>query len=401
MDTKNCRLSLCMIVKNEEKYLAQCLLNAKGIVDEIIVVDTGSTDRTKEIAASFGALVFDFEWTNDFSKARNFSISKATGHWILILDADEILSPSDHYTLKSLINHSGLYPFAYSVQTRNYTLNTNIVGWEANDGTYHREEAGTGWFASTKVRLFQNHPHIKFRFPVHERVEPSLAEKNIQVSTCPIPVHHYGQLDEKTNAKKGAAYFEIGLLKLSELNDDPASIRELAIQAGNMGKWNESIKIWNMFASHRPDFAETYINTGTAYWNLGEYEKALEHAKKAIELAPEMKESHFNCAISLVLLGKAKEAITVLKRLVKASPSYLAAQFMLGAAYVCHGKTAQGLACFNQLEKVFPGQTLSVSLLDLAQRLATAKQSGYASALLKTAKENYMAITKGYRTCVA
>ncbi len=87
-----CRLSLAMIVKNEEEHIARCLESVRGIVDEIIVVDTGSTDKTKEIAKSYGASVYDFEWVNDFSAARNFSIQKSTGDWNLFLDADEYIT---------------------------------------------------------------------------------------------------------------------------------------------------------------------------------------------------------------------------------------------------------------------------------------------------------------------
>ena len=95
-------VSLCMIVKDEEKYLARCLQSAKTIVDEMIVVDTGSSDRTKELATIFGAKVFDFAWENDFSSARNYSLSKASGDWILVLDADEMISEKDQPFLCNL-----------------------------------------------------------------------------------------------------------------------------------------------------------------------------------------------------------------------------------------------------------------------------------------------------------
>ena len=81
-----------MIVKDEENYLEQCLSSAKGLADEIIIVDTGSKDKTKEIAKKFNAKVFDFKWNDDFSAARNESLKHATKDWILVLDADESLS---------------------------------------------------------------------------------------------------------------------------------------------------------------------------------------------------------------------------------------------------------------------------------------------------------------------
>ncbi|MBW1900175.1 MAG: glycosyltransferase, partial [Deltaproteobacteria bacterium] len=126
--SKNATISLCMIVKNEEQYLGKCLMNLNSVVDEMIVVDTGSTDRTKEISAIFGARVYDVEWTNDFSEARNYSISKASGDWIFVMDADETISPIDHEALRKLAEKRSPRPAAYSFVTRNYNMRTDIIG---------------------------------------------------------------------------------------------------------------------------------------------------------------------------------------------------------------------------------------------------------------------------------
>ena len=88
-------VSLCMIVKNEADCLSRCLESMKGLVDEIIIVDTGSTDNTVEIAKQYGAVIKTYQWNNDFSQARNYSLSLATKEWILVLDADEYLRPED------------------------------------------------------------------------------------------------------------------------------------------------------------------------------------------------------------------------------------------------------------------------------------------------------------------
>ena len=87
------RISLVMIVKNEERSLEKCLRSAASLVDEMIIADTGSTDGTKAIAERMGARVWDYKWTNDFSAARNYALSHSSGDWNLILDADEILRP--------------------------------------------------------------------------------------------------------------------------------------------------------------------------------------------------------------------------------------------------------------------------------------------------------------------
>ncbi len=95
-------ISLCMIVKNEEKYIGNCLKSICDLVDEIIIVDTGSTDKTKEICKQFTDKIYDFKWVNDFAKARNFSFEKATSDYIMWLDADDILIEKDRIKFKSL-----------------------------------------------------------------------------------------------------------------------------------------------------------------------------------------------------------------------------------------------------------------------------------------------------------
>lgn len=97
------KLSLAMIVKNEAQYIERCLLSIKDTVDEIIVVDTGSTDSTKAIAESCGAVVYDFVWCDDFSAARNFSLEKTTGDWILVLDADEFVEKNYRADIEAFV----------------------------------------------------------------------------------------------------------------------------------------------------------------------------------------------------------------------------------------------------------------------------------------------------------
>jgi tetratricopeptide (TPR) repeat protein len=208
---KECRLSVCMIVKNEAAHLAKCLKSIKQIADEIILVDTGSTDHTKDIAAIFGVSVLDFQWVDDFAKAKNFAISKASGEWILSLDADEVISPLDYDALRKLVGKSAPKSVAYTIVTRNYMNRVNAVGWMPNDGKYMNEEAGYGWFPSEKVRLFPNHARIRFEYPVHEMVEPALERLGIEIRPCHIPVHHYGKLDEQNSAAKGQRYYQIGI----------------------------------------------------------------------------------------------------------------------------------------------------------------------------------------------
>ncbi|MDB4264705.1 tetratricopeptide repeat protein [bacterium] len=380
-------VSLCMIVRNEESHLARCLQSAKPLVDEIIVMDTGSVDRTGDIARAFGAEVYLAAWQEDFSKARNLSLSKAHGQWILILDADEIIAPSDYNGFRRLISNAPDRDVAFSIETRNYTALANTVGWNANSGHYAHEQAGTGWFPSLKVRLFPNDPNIRFEYPVHEMVDPCLKRMGIRIETINIPVHHYGKLNPQNQADKGQTYYDIGIKKLGEMGDNISALRELAVQAGNIGKWEEAIRLWQRLIGLQADSPEAFLNMGTAHWQLDQYEKALWCAQKALELQPDLKEAHFNLALNQLHLQNAEKAVSVLEDLLEQYPQYLAAKFMLAAAYCCAGNKTSALEGCRQIQRTEIGSVLAVSFHDLATRLVAANAMDYAIILLETAVE--------------
>ena len=325
-----------MIVKNEELNLAKCLMSVKPVADEIIVVDTGSTDKTKAIATALGAKVFDFPWTNDFSEARNYSLSKASSDWILVLDADEMISPLDHVSLRSLINKAD-GRFAYSMTTRNYTHQVASQNWTANDGKYLQEETGSGWLPSPKVRLFINDKRIRFVNPVHELVEPTLKENGVRIKDCGIPVHHYGRLNQDRVVAKGEEYYRLGKKKVLETKGDYKAMKELAIQASEIGKYAEAIPLWEKLLKLNPKDAVAQLNLGYAHIRLSRYDQGLICSQKALELDPNSKEAGLNCAGCELIIGDVRKAIFVLEKLLQKDPDYPPAVARLAAAYIIDG----------------------------------------------------------------
>ena len=362
-------VSLCMIVKDEAVGLGACLHVAKKLVDEIIVVDTGSKDRSRDIASIFGASTFFYPWDNDFSAARNVSLSHARGDWILILDADEIIASKDHEALHKVLLQSRTGVSAFAIETRNYSFVANAFGWQTNDGSYPKHEAGLGWVPSRKVRIFPNVEVVRFCFPVHERVEPTLSSSGIQVIDCPIPIHHYGDLSHRRKLEKARHYFEIGKAKLSQSESDPSAVRELAVQAGELERWHEAIALWQRLLDQRPDFVEAHVNIAGALWQLGQYPQSLEAARYAADLDPSIKEAWFNIAISQLLIGNVDKAIDLLETLTARYPGYLAADFMLAAAYGCSGNLDQGSELLDCLRNTCGEKTLSIAMNDLKKRI--------------------------------
>ncbi len=157
-------ISLCMIVKDEANYLPRCLESVRDSVDEMIIVDTGSKDHTKEIAASYGAKVFNFEWRDDFSIARNFSLEQATGAWILVLDADEELESQTAKRLRDITQQSEVD--AYLMIQRNFYRGR----------LQHTLDIET-------VRFFRNCSTFRFRGRYHETIHQSIIEHNGKIGS--------------------------------------------------------------------------------------------------------------------------------------------------------------------------------------------------------------------------
>lgn len=168
-------ISVCMIVKNEETILARGLNCIKDIADEIIIVDTGSTDRTKEIAYQYTKKVYDFEWVNDFSAARNYSFSKATMDYIYVADADEIIDEENQSKLKIL--KDALLPEIEIVQMK-YT-NQLYLGTCYNYDVEYRP------------KLYKRNREFRWIDPVHETIDlnPVIYDSEIEIIHMPESNH--------------------------------------------------------------------------------------------------------------------------------------------------------------------------------------------------------------------
>lgn len=172
-------ISLCMIVKNEEAVLARCLDSLKEIADEIIIVDTGSTDRTKEIAAAYTDCIYDYQWEDDFSKARNFSFSKATKDYIYSADADEVIDKENQKKFLQL--KRVLLPEIEIVQM----LYCNQKQYNT---TYNFDK-------EYRPKLYKRFREFVWQNPIHERIrtEPLIYDSEIEI--CHMPTSSHGKRD--------------------------------------------------------------------------------------------------------------------------------------------------------------------------------------------------------------
>ena len=197
------KVSLCMIVKNEEKFLEQCLQSALGVVDEMVIIDTGSSDKTVEIALRYTKQVFHLDWPGSFADARNYAISKATGDWVLFMDADEIIHQGTREDLQFLVNVPVKIPVVYSVQILNIISPTSSV-------QHHM------------VRLFPRNRDFEYRGSIHEFVRSKSDTYFINSMTDKILLHHFGYTEELIE-EKGKSKRNIDMLK-AELKKEPDNL---------------------------------------------------------------------------------------------------------------------------------------------------------------------------------
>jgi GT2 family glycosyltransferase/Flp pilus assembly protein TadD len=377
-------VSLCMIVKNEQVNLPRCLKSLKPVIDEIIIVDTGSTDSTREIAELFGARLFEYPWNGDFSSARNVSLKHATGSWILVMDADEVLSEMDYPRFQRIVADSPPAGAAYDIVTRNYRTNIGLEKWQANDGMYPGEEAGAGWTPSNKVRLFPNREGLRFENPVHEMVDATLVAMNIPILQTEIPVHHYGCLDKSRQQRKGEDYYLLGRKKLEQSGgNDFRALCELAVQAGGIGRYQEAVDLWERVLMINPSYPLALFNLGYALLQLGRFHDSRAASAKAMELDPCLYEAVNNFAICEICVGSTEKAIRILEACLEKRPNDVNALVMLALARLCAGDKQAGHDIFQKLSA--KGIDYAEFINEASKKLVVTGKKACAGELLKTA----------------
>ncbi len=231
------RISQCMIVKNEEKNIERALSWGKTVMWEQIVVDTGSTDRTVEIARGLGARVVTFPWIDDFSAAKNYAIEQCGGDWIALLDADEYMMPEDAEKLPEFIKE---------MNARG--LDGLSTGWQQLD------EEGKIFSSGTQVRIFRNLPDIRYRRRIHEQLE-SVEGRELRLGDAveQLSIFHTGYQGQALAEKKRSGRNR--KLILEELNNNPEDHEMLGYMGDecfNDGDWEEAARWYGSAVEHMP-----------------------------------------------------------------------------------------------------------------------------------------------------
>jgi GT2 family glycosyltransferase/Flp pilus assembly protein TadD/2-polyprenyl-3-methyl-5-hydroxy-6-metoxy-1,4-benzoquinol methylase len=349
LDDRRPTISLCMIARDEEAHIADCLTSVRPYVDEMIVVDTGSSDRTPEIAGSLGATVIRAQWQESFSAARNASLQHATGDWIFWMDADDVLPPESGEQLRQCAQDAG----------------DNVLGIVAQVHC----PSGLGEYGETvvdHVKLFRNRPDLRFELRIHEQILPSIRRAKGEIARAPMRVIHAhydrspaGQkkkrerdgrlleLDLKENPDHPFVHFNAGMTALHE-DDAERAVHHL----------RRSIELSAPAESH---LRKAYALLAAAHRALSQNDAAREACQQGLVLFPDDPELLFNLGLAHQAAGRLSEAEATFQRLL-AGPSavgYLAsidtsiltfkARHNLGAVYREMGRTGEAERCWRHV----------------------------------------------------
>ncbi|HEY3829870.1 MAG TPA: glycosyltransferase [Solirubrobacteraceae bacterium] len=301
------RLSLCMIVRDEQEMLPRCLAAVVDVVDEIVLVDTGSTDASIEIARSYGARVIERPWDGSFAQARNVGLDAATGDWLLVLDADEVLVREDVPLLRSLTARTWREAF--------YLAEINHTG---------DLEAGAAVTHDT-LRLFRNRPSYRYRGRLHEQFAhalPGYLPERLQVSG--VRIEHYGYL---------------------------GAVRD------NRAKSERNIELLRLQQQEAPPSAFLHFNLGSEYAAAGDPHAALPELQRAwalLEQDPEADSYHFTPALASRLVGASRvcghlqEAITVATLALQRFPGFTDLVIEQASASLQAGETERAIELYER-----------------------------------------------------
>lgn len=372
-------LSLAMIVRNEEGRLRNCLASVANLVDEIIVVDTGSTDSTVTIATSFGARIGHFPWVDDFAAARNKSLRLCTGNWVLILDADEAVDSADHPAIREACAQDRIPAFFMTL--RNYFLDSRLVFLDQairpNDGRYDQGSEFSYCADFQGLRLCRRFQDLCFEGRIHELLVPYFNQRHLPIGNLEAVIHHFGKVDLAREEKKKIHYLRMAR---DQVDLDPTNAQSqfnLMTQACTAQEWELAIASGLAFLALQARPPETVLTTlAFALQEEGRYAEAMPYLKRVLLSSPKHPLALMRLPISLAQTGHAAEALKMLERAIRLQPSLPAPRMVKAGIQTDLGQHAEALATLKEGIAACPKDpALRVALIKLDLRLGQEAQA--------------------------
>jgi tetratricopeptide (TPR) repeat protein len=374
-----------MIAKDEGERLPECLSSAGPIVDEIVVVDTGSTDNTIEIAQRFDAKTFSYGWSDDFSAARNESLRHATGDWVMVLDADEIIMPDDLPRIREFVDGDEFD--AVQLVLANYSDDCQSMWWMSVDESSVLTRGFSGYIRVPLVRMWRNKPEYRFRGCVHETIVESIREAGGRIAETDIVIHHYGK--DSRSSEKSRIYVELGMRNVSERPTDPKAHYDLAVQLKELGRLEEAEGHYRKALSLDPDSSlaqSGLVEVLARRGRLAEVETILERME-ADGAAPN---ASVNLAIVRMRRGDLESAMERLQAAAARNPADVVAHIYLGKVHERRGETSSAEDAYRRAAEACPSFAPAQAALSAFRMRTEARelfQAGDAPGALRLLKD--------------
>jgi glycosyltransferase involved in cell wall biosynthesis len=341
------RIALSMIVRNAEADLPRCLASVTGVVDEMVVADTGSSDATCQVAAQHGARVLQIPWADDFAQARNQALAAVDADWVLVLDADEQLGPEAPVRIPELVVREDVK--GYLVTIRNYVPSLQQRVWDRpakpNDSLLETAKTYPAYVEHENVRLFRRDPEIYFVGRVHETVGRRISEIGGALPRADFCIHHFGMAaSPETNARKNRFYRELGRRKVQEMPLDAQAHFELGVvEFDNFHHYEEALGCFSRACELKPSMGLSWLFAALAALCLERYAAALQFIRKAQAqgyTSPLVLETEGDAHYHL---GEFAEARTFYSRALEAGPGSAFLESKHALAELRCGETEVGL----------------------------------------------------------
>lgn len=347
-------LSVALIVKNEAHWLEDCLASVRPVADQVVVVDTGSTDGTEAMALQLGAEVHHFPWIDDFSAARNESLRHCTGDWVLVLDADEELAVESLPLLRECLAQTECD--AFRIRVANYFdsgLFTSLDMVTRPNTSTHPKAKGHDLVSDfPALRLFRRHPWVHYRGRIHELVDDAFTEHGLPIGKADVFLHHFGKVLQDREDRKRSYYLDLARKDALEHPQEIQAQFNLLIQALTAQAWDVASEAAWAYARLRRDLPTMVLyGGGLAMQHQGRHEEALQWLGSLLRAIPDHVAARTREGVGLAALGRIPEARTSLRLATEAGPTYALAwlnlselELRVGDAAACREALEGGLA---------------------------------------------------------
>ncbi len=297
------RISLCIVARNEASFVGACIESARPVVDEVVLVDTGSTDGTPGIAARAGARVIRAVWPGDLGRAHDLPLVHARGDWILSLDADEVLDPGLAPALRRIAECGGCD--GYRLPIRNYAYYP-MVKWRRADPRDPLARGALGYIPTFPVRLFRRRPSHRYRGFLHQSVAPSILAAGGRIGSADVLIHHYGHL--RVDRAKGSFYVALARRQAMAEPDDAQAWIELGSTLLVHGLYPAALATFRT-ARGLARSASASFGMGDALLEMKQPAAALPHLIEAVRRNPRDEPKEFDRADGWEAIARAHEML--------------------------------------------------------------------------------------------